>query len=138
MAPWAAPLSTIALGVIQSRGWPFGSELPWVIGFSVLAAYVCLIVAGLPIVHVLRRIGHLNLVSLSLLGVLAGILVFYGFGQLLVILFQAKASFGLAEVLWGAWLGFSVALVFGLIAGLTFRSTGRLAGGAARRPLGAG
>ena len=125
IAPWAAPAVLILLPVVQSRSWPFHYELPLIVTCSIVFSYLGSFALGLPLVHVLRRVGWLSLTSLTLSGALAGALVFYVFFQLLGVVLASSAPFGTLQILWGVSLGFSVALVFGVIAGITWRSSGR-------------
>ena len=124
IAPWAARLATVVFFVVQSRGWPFRSELPWILGVSAITAYVGLFAIGLPIMRALRRAGRLNLLSLTLCAVPAGVLAFYLVLRLLGFLLESSAPFELSQAIWGASHGAFVALVFGVIAGLTLRSSG--------------
>jgi hypothetical protein len=124
VAPCSAPITIILAAVVQCGCWPFHYDLPWIVGFSLITGFVGLCAVGLPLVYVLRRVGRLNLISLALSGALAGVLVFYLFGRLLAFLLESSGPFNLLSAVWGAALGFILALVFGLIAGLTTRSTG--------------
>jgi hypothetical protein len=124
IAPWAAPLAVVLFFVVQSRGWSFRSELPWILGVGAITGYVGLFAIGLPIMRALRRAGRLNLLSLTLCAVPAGVLAFYLFLRILGFLLESSAPFELRHAIWGASLGAFVALVFGVIAGLTLRSSG--------------
>ena len=125
IAPWTAPLFMILFPVIQSRGWPFHYEVPFIVVASAFMSHIGLYVFGLPLTFLLRRMGWLNLISLTLGGALEGVAVFYLFGRILGHLLNSSSSFALSDGAQGASLGFGVALMYGLISGLTLRSTGR-------------
>lgn len=61
---------------------------------------------------------------LVLSGSVLGVLVFYLFWLFLGNLLDLSAPFGLSTILLGAMLGLSIALAFGLIASITWRSGG--------------
>lgn len=80
--------------------------------------YVSLFAFGLPLIYVLRRIGLLSLPFLTISGALAGAVVFVLYAKLFAFLLESSAPFDPLQILWGAALGFSVAILFGLIAGV--------------------
>ena len=96
-----------------------------VVLFSAAAAYAGLLVLGLPVAYGLYRIRLLNLWSLALVGVFAGVIVMFAFVQVLGRLLQSSGSFGLLGAAWGATLGLLVALVFCALVRITRRSSGR-------------
>lgn len=91
------------------------------VALALLTSYLGVIVIGLPLVHLLKRIGWLNLPALAITGALAGIGVFALFLQGLGAMLESSAPLNLIQILWGAGLGLSAALSFGLIAGITNR-----------------
>lgn len=121
LAPWAAPVVVVIVSVVAAGEWPYQREFPGIVFYSVLAAYVGLFAAGLPIVYALRRTGHLSVPVLGVAGAVAGVLILYLAMVLLGLLLNSSASFGKLQLMWGAALGFGVAIAFGLISGITMR-----------------
>lgn len=88
------------------------------VALALLTSYLGLFVIGLPLVFLLERIGWLNLPVLSITGALAGIGVLALFLQGLGAILESSAPINTIQILWGAGLGFSAALSFGLISGI--------------------
>ena len=103
----------------QSFQWNF-----LIVGLALLTGYLGFFIVGYPLIYLLRRTGFLSLPVLMLSGPVIGVLVFYFFLLFLSFLLGSSASFGLSAIIWGAGLGLCVALSFGLIAGITWRSSG--------------
>lgn len=120
MAPCVPAVLILASGFhTQSFQWTF-----LMVGLALLTGYLGFLAVGLPLVYMLRRVGLLSLPALMLSGAVFGVLVFYLFSLFLDFLLGSPASFKLMASLLGALLGFSVALSFGLIAGITWRPSG--------------
>lgn len=95
------------------------------VGFALFIGYLGFFMVGFPLIYILRRNGFLSLPMLMLSGLVLGVLVFYLFWLLLGFLLGSSVPYELSAILWGAALGLCVALSFGLIAGITWRSSGR-------------
>ena len=118
ISPWAAPVIVVVVSIVASGTWPFHYELPVIVGFAVIASYVSFFAIGLPLIYVLRRAGYLNFLTLLVGGALVGVAVFFLFTKVLGFLLTSSASSGVLQLVWGAVLGFGVACLFGLIAGI--------------------
>ena len=103
----------------QSFQWDF-----LIVGLALLTSYLGFFMAGYPLICLLRRAGLLSLPVLMLSGLVLGVLVFYFFWLFLGFLLGSSAPFVLPAILGGAGLGLCIALSFGLIAGITWRSSG--------------
>lgn len=93
--------------------------------FSTAAAYVGLLVLGLPAAYGLYRIHLLNVWYLALAGMFGGVVVMFAFLQVFGRFLQPSEPFGFLGAVWGATLGLLVALVFCALVGITRRSSGR-------------
>lgn len=91
------------------------------VALALLTSYLGLIVIGFPLIYLLKRIGWLNLPALAITGALAGIGVFALFLEGLGAMLESSAPINIIQILWGAGLGLSAALSFGLISGITNR-----------------
>ena len=115
VTPWLPAIGITIAG--------FKSESPhWnllIFGFITVASYFGLFAFGFPVIHFLRRVGWLNLPLLVFSGAAIGIVVFSLAMAFLGFLLGSSSPFWSADLLWGAALGSSVALCFGLIAGIT-------------------
>lgn len=118
ISPWAAPVIVVVGSILVSGTWPLHYELPVTVSFTVIVSYVGFFAIGLPLIYVLRRAGYLNFLTLLVGGALAGVAVFFFFTKVLGFLLTSSASFGALQLVWGAVLGFGVACLFGLIAGI--------------------
>ena len=126
LGAWASLLAILGIPLILLGGFQTPS-FQWnflIVGLALLTSYLGFFIAGFPLIYLLRRAGVLSLPALILSGPVFGIFVFYYFSLFLNYLLGTSASFGLSASLWGALLGLSVALSFGLIAGITWRSNG--------------
>ena len=113
----------IGLPVLFSFSWPFNeTDYVYIIVISIVFGYFGFIVFGLPLVHWLKRANKLNLIYLSLGGALAGTIAATLFFILLGLLLNSDASLKPGGFIWGAALGFSVAITYGAISGITNRS----------------
>ena len=129
LASVIAPCTPAVLIFIGSFQVP---SFPWdflIVGLAFLTGYLGFFIFGFPLIYLLRREGLLSFPILMLSGPVFGVFVFYLFSLFLNFLLGSSAPFELtpfelAASLWGALLGFSVALSFGLIAGITWRSSG--------------
>jgi hypothetical protein len=116
-APLAAPLVTILL--MSGGNWPtIDSGMAWVFGTGAAFGYLGLILCGVPIVVGLNRLRYLSLVTLTLSGAVAGIVVFQLSLLALAVSLESSAGFDLLSVAYGALAGASVACCFGLIVGV--------------------
>ncbi|WP_158014516.1 hypothetical protein [Ralstonia solanacearum] len=91
----------------------------FVLLFSFSFSYLPCLLLGIPLVRFLEGRNALNVINMTLSGVLAGVLVFYGFGFAISVVLGSTKSIvpTLGELVSGALLGFSVALPFSLISG---------------------
>ena len=124
---WAAavaPLTPTGLVIAASLLLPygFGNGLFFAILFSVLTSYLGFFLVGLPPVQLLKRKGYLNFGTLAIAGIVAGVLAFAGFSFVFGLMLSSRGSYGVVEAAWGAGFGLIVAIVFGLVAGITRRS----------------
>lgn len=122
IAPAAPTLLLIGFGLV--KGELFSRWFVLMVAFALVAGYAGYFAIGVPLIQFLRRMGWLSLPTLVFSGAAAGIAVLGGVGKLLGILLGSSGSFDLSYVLsyvsWGAGLGFAVALLFSLIAGIPF------------------
>lgn len=90
--------------------------------FSIPISYFSCFVFGFPIISYLKKKQRLNIINIVLSGALLGAIVFYifGFGFSALLDSYRHPLPNLVELVSGAVLGISVALPFGLIAGLPF------------------
>lgn len=127
IAPATPALVLIGFGLV--KGELFSRWFVLMVAFALVAGYAGYFAIGVPLIHFLRRMGWLSLPTLVFSGAAAGIAVLAGVGKLLGILLGSSGSFDLSYVLsyvsWGAGLGFAVALLFSLIAGIPFKAKGR-------------
>lgn len=88
--------------------------------FSVPVSYIACLLFGMPLISLLKKKHKLNLLNLAVAGAVIGILVFYLFGIGFAAIMGSQVSFtpDAIQLLWGAGLGLSVAIPFGLIAKL--------------------
>ena len=121
LAPLAAPVGLYLQGVIQTESFYF--PIFSVVGLSgLVVSYLGLLLIGLPCFLVIKKLGLLNLPLLGLVGILAGVIVYFVFISLLFSSpSQALSSFDISSFLLGGLLGFSVALIFGVMAGVSLR-----------------
>ena len=117
----AAP-TLVLIGFALANGDSYSPWLVLIVAFALIVGYAGFFAVGVPLIHFLRRMGWLSLPTLVFSGAAAGIAVLGGVGKLLGILLGSSGSFDLSYVLsyvsWGAGLGFAVALLFSLIAGI--------------------
>ena len=128
-APLLAPVA-VAIFVIATGERNLSAVLLEVLA-ALFTAYVGTLAVGVPAMWSLWRVRALNLVSINLAGMFGGVIVFYGFLQLLGYMLQSSGAFGIVQLIWGAALGLLVSMAFSAIAGLTWRSSGRPQAGAA-------
>ena len=127
IAPAAPTLVLVGFGLANGESYS-----PWfvlIVAFALIAGYAGFFAVGIPVIHLLRRMGWFSLSILTFFGALAGIAVLGVFGKLLGIVIGSSGPFDpsyvLSYVFWGAALGFTVALLFSLIAGIPFRAVDR-------------
>ena len=119
IAPLSAPitiifLQLIVMGDLSLYNDPDISLIMW---SSTVAAYVGLLVAVLPIIHVLQILQRVSLGAIVVAGAISGIVVYLVFQALLGLVLNIPAI-SLIEVIPIAILSILVASVFGLIAGV--------------------
>jgi hypothetical protein len=123
IAPLMPAILMIGLPVLFSLSWPFNeTDYIYVIVVSIVFGYLGFAIFGLPLMLWLKRANKLNLVYLSLGGALTGAIVSTLFFILLGLLLNSNASLKPGGFIWGAALGFSVAITYGAISGITIRS----------------
>ena len=124
IAPAAPALVMIGFGL--AKGDLHSRWAILTVTFALVAGYVGYFVVGIPLIYFLRRMGWLTLPILVFSGTAAGIVILGGVGKLLGILLGSSGPFDLSYilsyVLWGGMLGFVVALLFSLIAGIPVRA----------------
>lgn len=91
--------------------------------YSVCFSYLPTICVGIPLLSVLGRTGHLNVLSVVIGGAIAGMIVFYVFGLVFMAMLGSVGNIApsISGLIWGAIFGISVALPFSLIAGIPMR-----------------
>lgn len=120
LAPWTVPIVLVVAETTRARAWPFHYESGWILSTAIVAGHVGFWIIGLPLVKLLRRLGRLNLLILTLCGALAGAAVFVLFGVFLALALGSLlySSVNSLMLVWGGILGASVAASFGSIAGV--------------------
>ena len=120
VAPLALLVGFVVIDVATGQSLSFSSSLligGYIVGFG----YIGMIILGLPIFFVLRRVNLLNGFSLLAAGAIAGILVIFIAGETLGRLLGSSAPYDLVLIAWGALSGLIVAFSFSVIAGVKFR-----------------
>ena len=117
LAPLAAPVISILL-MFGSKFTATDSGLAWVFGFGAAFGYLSLLLGGIPILMLLKRLKRLNLFTLTLAGAIAGVFVFQLSLFVLGLLLESSASYDWLSLAYGALVGAAVACCFGLIAGI--------------------
>lgn len=100
-----------------------------------MSAYVGMLVVSVPAIWSLWRVRALRLVSINVAGVFGGVIVFYGFLQILSHMLQSSGPFGMVQFAWEATLGLMVSVAFGVLAGTTWRPSGRPREGPAQHDI---
>ena len=122
-----APLTVPARFLIAQLFAADNRTAIWFVGvFSTATAYLGTLLVGVPVVFLLRRTRLLNVYSLGLAGSIGGILVFLVFSKFLGFFLSSFAPFRPLHVWWGLTLGLIVSLVFCALAGISWRSSGRM------------
>jgi hypothetical protein len=93
-----------------------------------LSGYFGLACFGIPLVYLLHRANSLSMSSLAVFAIPTGALAFYVCYKILEAIAQQTLGFGfsLVDAFKGALLGVIVVITFGLLAGITKRSRGRV------------
>ena len=91
-------------------------------GFALVFSYAGFLILGLPVLMLLTRLGILNLAAVLFCGAVLGVLVFLLFLLTLGAVLESSSPFHPLAYVWGAALGFAVALCYGLLARLPWRS----------------
>lgn len=93
--------------------------------YSLSFSYLPTIFVGIPLLLVLGRAGHLNILNVVIGGAIAGMIVFYVFGLVFMAMLGSAGNIApsISGLIWGAISGISVALPFGLIAGIPMRKS---------------
>lgn len=120
IAPLAAPLAAFLFPIVLSGEWPYNqTDYYWIVGVSTLFSYICFFVIGLPLCWLLKRWRMLHLLTLSIAGAASGIIAIEIFLYFFALSLESSTRFDWIGPIWGASLGFLVALTFGLIAGVS-------------------
>jgi hypothetical protein len=119
IAPLSAPITIIFLQLIVRGNLSLYNDpdISLIMWSSTVAAYVGLLVAVLPIIHVLQILQRVSLGAIVVAGAISGIVVYLVFQALLGLVLDIPAI-SLIEVIPIAILSILVASVFGLIAGV--------------------
>ena len=120
IAPLSAPIAIIFLQLIVTGNLYLYNDsvislMTWI---YTAASYVGLLVAGLPIVYVLRTLQRISLGALAVAGAISGIVTSVVYLLLLGLVLNFSVAINLIEIVAGAILGVLVLSVFGLIAGV--------------------
>ncbi len=120
IAPLAAPIAIIFLQLIVTGNLCLYNDsvislMRWI---YTAASYVGLLVAGLPIVYLLRTLQRISLGALAVAGAISGIVTSVVYLLLLGLVLNFSVAINLIEIVAGAILGVLVLSVFGLIAGV--------------------
>lgn len=83
-------------------------------------SYLGTIGLGLPAVLFLKRIGHLSLPKLAIMGALTGLVVWFAATRFFTWISNSYFIFSVIDTVWGAVLGFTIAALFGIISRLKF------------------
>jgi hypothetical protein len=116
-----APLIPVVFFVLVFMASGYGFDF-FALLISVPFSYVPCFLFCVSVMRILRARGMLTVTSIALCGVVLGAAVFYMFRFFLSAMLGSSADLvpGVSELVWGALLGLSVALPFGLIAGFPF------------------
>lgn len=119
IAPLSAPVTIIFLQLIVRGNLSLYNDpdISLIMWSSMVAAYVGLLVAVLPIIHALQILQRVSLGAIVVAGAISGIVVYLVFQALLGFVLNI-AAISLIEVIPIAILSILVASVFGLIAGV--------------------
>ena len=120
IAPLSAPIAIIVLQLIVTGNLDLyndsvNSLITWI---YTGASYVGLLVAGLPIVYVLRTLQRISLGALAVAGAISGIVTSVIYQLLLGLVLNFSMAINLIDTVLGTILGVLVLSVFGLIAGV--------------------
>jgi|GEM_PF-4064485 len=119
VAPWVP-----ALVLAAAIGGPLETTAMFG-GFVALGGYAGVLAFGLPGLYLLRRRGWLDLPRLVLWGAAAGVAAFYAWIFLaLGASLDRLPALDIVACTWGAGLGLTVSLAFGVIAGVPWRRAG--------------
>ena len=110
-----APLIIPGLMTILPLLFGGGFNPLWItiILITMVTCYLATVIVGLPAFYLLNRFNCLNLITLTLSGIVLGIAFF----TIILIPFNGLDDV-LIQLLWGAILGFVTSLSFGLLAGV--------------------
>jgi len=102
-------------------------DIALVLIFALSVSYLGFLVGGLPLIYLLYRARFLNFCALLIGGALLGAVIWYLSNTAFVWLLTSTrdGSSLLPELFWGMAFGVSVALPFGLIAGVPLRCARR-------------
>ena len=122
LAPLVPAVFFVLIFVISGSGFDIFAFL-----ISVPFSYVPCFLFCISAMKILRARGKLSVANVALCGVVLGAAVFYLFRFVFSFMLGSSADFipAVSELIWGALLGLSVALPFGLMAGFPFFSSGR-------------
>ena len=119
IAPLSAPIAITFLQLIVTGNLGLyndsvNSLITWI---YTGASYVGLLVAGLPIVYVLRTLQRISLGALAVAGAISGIVTSVIYLLLLGLVLNFSMAINLIDIVLGTIFGVLVLSVFGLIAG---------------------
>lgn len=122
LAPLIPAVFFVLIFIVSGSGFDFFAFL-----ISVPFSYVPCFLFCVSAMKILRARGMLSVTNIALCGVVLGAAVFYLFRFVLSAMLGSSADVvpAVSELVWGALLGLSVALPFGLIAGFPFFKFGR-------------
>jgi MFS family permease len=108
LAPLAAPVITTLL-IYGSDSGTTDSGFAWGFGFAAAFGYLGLFLAGIPILIWLKRLQRLDLLSLTLCGAIAGVVIFQLFLFVFGLLLESSGGHDLLSLAYGALAGAAVA-----------------------------
>jgi len=118
-APSIIPVYFVLLSWLESEGWPGNKQWAPVIFVSLLISYAAFIFMLLPLIYLLSAKGRLNLGLLMVFGGFDGLIAFFAF---VTYFLESRLAFSNLQMYWGFSLGALVALFYGVIAGVRWRS----------------
>lgn len=125
VSPLVAVMPFLGILLLYSTGpFPLG-VVALIIGIATPFSYLGLFVFGVPLFLLLRTHNRISMPPFLFVGAVGGIAVYTVFALLMSALLETQYQFEIVHVLWGSCLGFGVAVVFCLIAGITSASSRR-------------
>jgi len=129
LAPLIAPIATGIRDLLRAGGAsPYHSEQAWTLTFGALTAYIGLLILGLPLTYMLRRLHRLAMPLLVFIGIFAGCLTMVAFAICFPLVLGSPVrleDIDAALLFAGAGIGALTAAAFGFIAGVPITSKPR-------------